>query len=177
AAGHHQISEKQVNRTAGPLPNFKSIAAGRGLQDRVTVELEDLNHNLAQGFFILGDKHSFATIPERVISDRIESVRWMLGRREVNPEDRPLVRFALNFHPPVMLPNNTKDRGQSQSSAFSNRFGGEEGLEYPVEDLRVHPAPRVSKRQANVLPFPRLRIHWSRPALQGLQGPTHPNPS
>ena len=39
--------------------------------------------------------------------------------------------------------------GQSQAGALANGLGGEEGIEYPGEDLVAHAAPGIAHAQAH----------------------------
>ena len=101
----------------------------------IALDLEHLNHHLAQGLFIFGHEDGFAPGAQRGVHGRLRFLGWLLARRKIDAESGALIRFALHLQPALMLPDNAEDGGQAQAGAFAGGFGGEERFKDPVENF------------------------------------------
>ncbi len=132
---HHHICQQKIHRTVSVFPDFEGMSSGDRFQNVITLDLEHLNHHLAQGILVFGYQNRLMPITQGNINHLIYFLSHMVTRREIAFESGSVVQLALYLQPPIVLPNNAKDSGQAQASTFAGSFGGKKWLKDSVKNL------------------------------------------
>jgi hypothetical protein len=70
---------------------------------------------------------------------------------QIDPDRRAVSGLGVDLHVAAGLSDEAMHLAEAKTRALANSFGGEEGVEHPLDDVRWHPGPGVGDRNQDVL--------------------------
>jgi hypothetical protein len=122
------------------------------IENPIASLLEHIADQHTNWLFVVDHKHSSPYACSRVwLSSSMSFKSASPAKRGKYRQIPPLAEFGIDANLASGLPNEFMDHGQTQSRPLSERLGGIEWFECPLDDLRRHAGPGVADTQRDVL--------------------------